>query len=356
MKKLFKQQVKKAIQSNSATGVGELCRAQADTDEAARMAIVEAISIDREAVVEQLLPLLKPSWENEPLKTAAKLGKAGLVKKLIPLCDATDDAALCVAARQGHVECVKLLLKDCNPLQGDSQALYEAASHGNADVVFQLILCSDAKARDSRALIAACREGHLDVVKHLLPYSSKIQCAQQGFAAAAENNHAEVIEFLIEASLPDPEDTYTLGLNVAAEQGYEQLVRTILWAIVRTGHAPRDFGRKAMLAAATAGNASIVKSVLEFANKASYPEEGLVAALRNDHDEVADMLVRRVNLDHVRDLITDEENEAKLDEAIVRVGAIKQHRELQSNERNRARGQAKLSNTVSCQVPRVSRL
>ncbi|WP_226426467.1 ankyrin repeat domain-containing protein [Xanthomonas sp. MWU16-30325] len=356
MKKSFKQKVNKAIQSNSAAEAVKLCRAQADTDEAARVAIIEAISIDQEAVVEHLLPLLKPSWESEPLKTAAKLGKAELVKKLIPLCDATDDAALCVAARHGHVECVKLLLRDCNPLQGDSQALFEAALNGHADVVFQLLLCSDAKAKDSRALIAACREGHLEVIKHLLPFSSKIQCAQHGFAAAAENNRAEAVEFLIEAGLPDPEDTYTLGLNAAAAKGYEELVRTILWAIVRTGHAPRDFGRKAMLTAATAGNTSILKSVLEFANKASYPEEGLVAALRNDRDEAADVLVRRANLDHVRDLITDEDIEAKLDEAIVRVGATKQLRELQSNERNRAREQAKLSNTVSCHVPRVSRL
>lgn len=64
------------------------------------------------------------------MKTAAKLGKAELVKKLIPLCDATDDAALCLAARNGHVECVKLLLRDCNPLQGDLQALFEAALNG----------------------------------------------------------------------------------------------------------------------------------------------------------------------------------------------------------------------------------
>ncbi|WDJ86702.1 ankyrin repeat domain-containing protein [Xanthomonas campestris pv. incanae] len=335
MKKSVKQQVKKAIQSNNSAEAVKLCRGQPDVDEAARVAIVEAISIDQSSVVEQLLPMLKPSWESEPLKTAAKLGKAELVKKLIPLCDATDDATLCVAARHGHVECVKLLLRDCNPLQGNSQALYEAALHGHADVVFQLVLFSDAKAQDSRALIAACREGHLEAVKHLLPFSSKIQCAQHGFAAASENNHVDVVEFLIEAGLPDPEDTYALGLNVAAAKGHATLVESLLWAIVRTGHAPRDFGEKALFAAATKGDAGMVKSILEFAHKTAYPEAGLFAALQNDHDEVADVLVRRVNLDHVRELISDEEIEAKLDEAIARLDAAKQHRELQSNERKR---------------------
>lgn len=61
MKKSFKQEVKKAIQSNSAAEAIELCRAQVDADEAAGVAIVEAISIDQEAVVEQLFLLLKPS-------------------------------------------------------------------------------------------------------------------------------------------------------------------------------------------------------------------------------------------------------------------------------------------------------
>lgn len=335
MKRSFRQKIKKAIQSNSTAEAAKLCRAQPDVDEAARASIVEAIGLDQEAVVEHLLPLLKPSWQSEPLVTAAKFGNTELVRTLIPFCDAEDDEALCSAARHGHVECVKLLLKDCNPLQGDSQALFVAALNGHADVVFQLLLCSDAKAAGSRAILAACREGHLDVVKHLLPFSSKILCAQYGFEEAAKNNRSEVVEFLIEAGLPDPEDTFSLGLNAAAAKGYEELVRTILWAIVRTGRAPRDFGRRAMLTAASAGNASVVKSILEFANKACYPEGGLVAALRNGHDEVADVLVRRVNLDHVRDLFADEELEAKLDEAIARVDAAKQHRELQSNERKR---------------------
>ncbi|MCE4552538.1 ankyrin repeat domain-containing protein, partial [Xanthomonas hortorum] len=270
-------------------------------------------------------------------------------------CDTEDDEALVLAARHGHTECVKRLLKECNPLQSDSQALYEAALHGHAGVVFQLVIFSDAKAQDSRALIAACREGHLDVVKHLLPFSSKIQCALHGFAAAAENNHAEVVEFLIEAGLPDPEDTYALGLNVAAAKGHATLVGSLLWAIVKTGHAPRDFGEKALFAAATKGDAGMVKSILEFAHKTAYPEAGLFAALQNDHDEVADVLVRRVNLDHVRELISDEEIEEKLDNLIVKVEATKQHRELQSNERKRF-AQSNTSSSIENSPARGARL
>ncbi|MBV6811880.1 ankyrin repeat domain-containing protein [Xanthomonas campestris pv. pennamericanum] len=342
MDQAIKKSIRQAVKQGSEAYVQSLCEGQSDSDAAARYAIDVAITSGKESLIDQLVPLLSKSFAVYPLDVAAKVGSVRAVEQLMAFCDAEDDEALVLAARHGHTECVKRLLKECNPIQGNSQALYEAALHGHADVVFQLLLCSDAKAQGSRALIAACRQGHLEVVKHLLPFSSKIQCAQHGLAAAAENNHVDVVEFLIEAGLPDPEDTFSLGLNVAAAKGHEQLVRTLLWAIVRTGHAPRDFGQEAMITAATDGNASIVKSVLEFANRACYPEGGLFTALQYGHEEVADVLVRRVNLDHVRGLIPNvrgliaaDEMAGRLDKALARVDAAKQHRELQSNDRKR---------------------
>ncbi|WP_126944212.1 ankyrin repeat domain-containing protein [Xanthomonas sp. BRIP62409] len=335
MDQALKRKIRQTVKQGSEAYVMSLCQAQSESDAAARYAIEVAITSDKESLIDQLLPLLSESFEVYPLNVAAKAGSVRAVEQLIEFCDAEDDEALVLAARHGHTECVKRLLKECSPLQHDSLALYEAARHGHADVVFQLLLFSDAKAQDSRALIAACKEGHLEVIKHLLPFSSKIQCAQRGFAAAAENNHVDVVEFLIEAGLPDPEDTYSLGLNVAAAKGHERLMRTLLGAIVTTHRAPRDFGEEALQSAARTGHVGIVKSILEFAHKTAYPELALHAALRNGHDEVVDALVRRVNLDDVRDLITDEAIETKLDEAIARVDAAKQHRELQSNERKR---------------------
>ncbi|WOB48869.1 ankyrin repeat domain-containing protein [Xanthomonas hydrangeae] len=335
MDQSIRRNIRQAVKQGSDTYVQSLCQAQGDIDAAARYAIDVAIKSGKESLVDQLVPLLSKSFAVYPLDVAVKAGSVRAVEQLMAFCDAEDDEALVLAARHGHTECVKRLLKECSPLQHDSLALYEAARHGHADVVFQLVLFSDAKAQGSRALIAACKKGHLEVIKHLLPFSSKIQCALHGLAAAAENNHAGVVDFLIEAGLPDPEDTYALGLNVAAAKGHATLVRTLLWAIVTTHRAPRDFGEEALQSAARTGHVGIVKSILEFAHKTAYPELALHVALENGHDEVAEILVRRVNLDHVRDLITDEAIEAKLDEAIARVDTAKQRRELQSNERKR---------------------
>ncbi|GAE49020.1 ankyrin repeat domain-containing protein [Xanthomonas arboricola] len=335
MDQALKRKIRQAVKQGSEAYVQSLCQAQGDIDAAARYAIDVAISGGKESLVDQMVPLLSKSFAVYPLDVAVKAGSVRAVEQLMAFCEAEDDEALVLAARHGHTECVKRLLKECSPLQHDSLALYEAARHGHAGVVFQLVLFSDAKAQDSRALIASCKEGHLEVIKHLLPFSSKIQCAQHGFAAAAENNHVDVVDFLIEAGLPDPEDTYTSGLNAAVAKGHEQLVRTLLWAIVRTGRAPRDFGQEALQFAARNGHAGIVKSILEFAHKTAYPELALHVALENGHDEVVDVLVRRVDLSHVRDLISYEELEAKLDDAVARVDATEQRRELQSNERRR---------------------
>jgi len=330
--------LKRAIHEGDLGTIVSLCEKQQDVDEAARNAIVLAIRLDRDDVIEQLLPLLTGSWQSEPLNEAAKAGKTACVEMLSPFCNVESGDALIHAARHGHVDAVKLLMRSCSPLEGDSQALYEASLHGHADIVFQLVLFSNAKVRDSRALIAACKAGHLEVVKHFLPFSSKIQCAKRGLEAAAEHNHEAVIKFLIGAGLPDPEDTYSLGLNIAAAKGHVSLVRTLLWAIVRTGFAPRDFGQEALFVAAKNGHAEVVKSVMEFAHKTAYPKAALYAALLGAHDAVADLLVRRVNLDQVRELISDEEIEVRLDRSMARVAAAAQNKGLRSNERSREKG------------------
>ncbi|APP73943.1 hypothetical protein BJD12_00235 [Xanthomonas vesicatoria ATCC 35937] len=355
MNQEIKKSIRQAVKQGSETYVTSLCQAQSDVDAATRYAIDVAIRSEKESLVDQLVPLLSKSFQVYPLDVAARVGSLRAIEQLMALCDAEDDYALVLAVRHGHTECVKRLLKECSPLQHDSLALYEAARRGHADIVFQLVLFSDSKAQGSRALIAACKEGYLEVVKHLLPFSSKIQCAQHGFPAAAENNHVDVVDFLIEAGLPDPEDTYTAGLNAAVAKGHEQLVRTLLWAIVRTGRAPRDFGQEALQFAARNGHAGIVKSILEFAHKTAYPELALHVALENGHDEVVDVLVRRVDLSHVRDLISYEELEAKLDGAIARVDATEQRRELQSNERKRG-AQSDAAETVTMNSSRGVRL
>jgi ankyrin repeat protein len=353
----FQKLIKKAISVKDHPKLMKLLRSAADVDEAARLAMIEAIEQGEQALAHSLVPLLAPRLVNAPLLQAAHAGMTDLVEKLVEMCDAEDVEPLCEAASAGHLDTVKFLVRHADAREQDSRALVSAARNGHAEVVSWLIFYSEPKSAESEALVQACAHGHTEVVKLLLPVSSKIQCALRGFALAAAGNHQGVIDVLLAAGLPDLEDTYNLGLNEAARAGHLELTGTLLWAVVRTGHKPPRFGGEALVEAASRGHAAVVKVILNFADRTDAFEEALHLALREGHDEVIDHLVRRVDLELTRDLISGEDLDDKLDESLARWNSAKQHRELQAHERSRQReerhGRASPATPLLVRTPRL---
>jgi len=108
---------------------------------------------DVQDAMEQLETALLPS--ETCLMLAARLNKTGVIRKLVKECgadletrDETGCTALLLAARQGHVEAVKVLLEfGANPnaaswgrfLNREKNALHVAATHGHADVINLLV-------------------------------------------------------------------------------------------------------------------------------------------------------------------------------------------------------------------------
>src|SRR5476651_48831 len=85
--------------------------------------------------------------------------------------------ALCIAASQGDIECVKILLphSDCKRPMEYGSALHNAAYGGHAECVQFLLPHCDPNARDAighTPLMDAAAERHLDCVKLLLPVSA----------------------------------------------------------------------------------------------------------------------------------------------------------------------------------------
>lgn len=233
-------------------------------------AVSHAISLDREHVIDSLLPKLVPKKTAYPLVYAAKRGMASVVQKLIPLSDPTpageQSLVLANAAKSGSIETVLALLPVTDPLADDSEALEEAAKAGHADIVRLLIPLSDPKARQSSALSAAARSGHAGVVKLLLPVSSSIICATQVFPTVAALGHIPVLKVLLRARLPDAGDTYTLGLDLAARDGQASVVDLLIPAIERAGR-PRGCGLNAICEAAKAGHIDVVKRLISFVSR-----------------------------------------------------------------------------------------
>ncbi len=264
-------ELEKAVQMGDISMVLSLIEMSNMPSEFAWEAVSYAISLDREHVIDSLLPKLVPRTTAYPLVYAAKRGMASVVQKLIPLSNPTpageQSLVLANAAKSGSIETVLALLPVTDPLADDSEALEEAAKAGHAEVVRLLIPLSDPKARQSSALSAAARSGHARIVKLLLPVSSSIICATQVFPTVAALGHIPVLKVLLKARLPDPGDTYTLGLDLAARNGHASVVDLLIPEIERAGR-PRRCGLNAICEAAKAGHVDVVKRLISFVSRA----------------------------------------------------------------------------------------
>lgn len=82
--------------------------------------------------------------------------------------------ALCEASRNGHAECVKILIPLSDPKANGSEPLCEAATNGHVECVKILIPVSEPKANNSEALRLAAGKCHVDTFKLLLSVSDPL--------------------------------------------------------------------------------------------------------------------------------------------------------------------------------------
>ncbi len=107
------------------------------------------------------------------------------------------------------------------------EASFEAAQIGNTNVVVHLLDAgSDPKANTSSLLRIAAENGHLEVVKLLLPVSAPTTCGSWALRLAAEYGYLEVVKPLLPVS--NPKDVDSAALSRAAQNGYLEIVRLLL--------------------------------------------------------------------------------------------------------------------------------
>jgi hypothetical protein len=115
------------------------------------------------------------------------------------------------AARWGALSALAQALDGgADALAGDSEALGVAALNGHVDCVRLLIPASDAKARQSYALRWAAHEGRRDCVELLIPASDPLARDSYALRMAAQHGHAECVKLLIEVSAPKARDSLAL--------------------------------------------------------------------------------------------------------------------------------------------------
>lgn len=100
------------------------------------MALDEAIGAGKLNEVLRCIPLVDPAYLPKSLWWASACGFESALKALMQVCDPKIDnsRALCAAAVEGHIECVRLLLPVSNP-QDYSLALFEAVLTQEQEIV-----------------------------------------------------------------------------------------------------------------------------------------------------------------------------------------------------------------------------
>lgn len=100
------------------------------------LALDEAIGAGNIHNVMQYIPLADPNYLPKGLWWAATCGFTEAVEAFIAVCDPTTDnsRALCSAAGEGHIHCVRVLLPVSNP-NDYSLALFEALLTQQSEVV-----------------------------------------------------------------------------------------------------------------------------------------------------------------------------------------------------------------------------
>ena len=175
-----------------------------------------------------------------------------------------DDAtALIMAAQDGHVEAVRLLLAAGANVNLQAQngvtALIMAAQNGHADVI-RLLLANGANVNMQRpnggtALMSAAYNGHADVIRLLLAAGANVDMQRSdgvtALMSAAYNGHVEAVRLLLAAGaelLVGP-----AGGELSAAEN----------AMIQTALTELEARKVAFLAAAEAGNLAKINELIE---------------------------------------------------------------------------------------------
>lgn len=111
-------------------------------------------------------------WASCMLEEAIGAGNIGNVRHYLPLADpASFPKGLWVAAMWGFTEAVEELIQLCDPKSDNSWALQMAAREGHISCVRVLIPVSDPK-DNTHALINALYNDHMDIAEVLWPLSN----------------------------------------------------------------------------------------------------------------------------------------------------------------------------------------
>ena len=239
----------------------------------------------------QYLFCLRDKEQNNLVHLAAKKGHARLLHWLINQYGSmallakgcTGFCALHYAAREGHLECVRLLLKfnqrrllDCDD-KGNTP-VHWAAWAGNLDVLGYMVeqdgpsVLLMSGAYGCNPLQLAIQMNHMDCVSYIIqtcPASIKLQDkrGQNALHQAAKTGNTQIFNYLITRA--DTEDIHAqdenygnTALHLAVNRGHEEIVEVLLNVSDRILDIKNNAPRTAAHLAAISGHLPVLKQIV----------------------------------------------------------------------------------------------
>ncbi|GLT93147.1 hypothetical protein SLE2022_109520 [Rubroshorea leprosula] len=224
-------------------------------------------------------PLMEPSPTPSPSSTATapalvlsnsgkRMDQAGKKKYVKQVTGRHNDTGLHLAAQQGDLASVKLILDD---IHTQMKGTLSGADFDSEVAEVQASIVNEVNELGATALFTAVEKGHLDVVKELLKYSNKETLTKKnrsGFDPlhiAAFHGHHAIVQVLLDH---DPSLSHTFGpsnatpLISAATRGHTAVVNELLSKDDSLLESCRSNGKNALHLAARQGHVDIVRALL----------------------------------------------------------------------------------------------
>jgi len=225
------EQVSKVFAKASVASFSE-CTQESISPERVKILIRNKVHSDPEHFgIASLLPPVSMYATDSVKSLIGNLVKAILLqkdKRVNPECT----EAITKASMNGHVEVVRLLLKDnrVDPSANDNGAIIWASTRGHYKVVEMLINDKrvDPSARDNEAFKCASR--HVKVMELFLRDKHMNLSAQDimyVFKVASKGGHVEVVKLLLKDERVDPSAQDNYAIRWASMEGYTEVVELL---------------------------------------------------------------------------------------------------------------------------------
>lgn len=139
---------------------------------------------------------------NEGLACAAQEGQTEIVRRLLKWANPRydTDKSLRMAARERHIECVKLLLPHVPATTCESVCMWGALQRGDVEMAQLLLPLCKKDVSPNAALAYAAKYGRIETVRWLLTTANPYYRESLALRNALKSGHAEVVDLLMPLS------------------------------------------------------------------------------------------------------------------------------------------------------------